>query len=132
MPMTEPKRLETLLGLRTGPVALKFQPTPPSDIPRVNGAGPAGCTYWKRAAEGQTFYTEAADHYNCPIGAYTHGIALPPEQLQQLQGVVGTMTTLGYIRGEEVPGIPRRQEPFGVAVYGPLTDAAEPPDVVLV
>jgi hypothetical protein len=24
------------------------------------------------------FYTEAADHYNCPVGSYTHGIALPP------------------------------------------------------
>jgi hypothetical protein len=40
------------------------------------------------------------------------------------------MTSLGYIRSEEVPGIPRREEAFGVAIYGPLTD--EPADVVLV
>src|SRR5262249_57625168 len=88
--------------------------------------------YWNRAAEGETFYTDAADHYHCPIGAYTHGIDLPPAQMQELQGVMGTMMSLGYLRGEEVPGIPRREEPFGVAVYGPLADAAQPPDVVLV
>src|SRR5207249_3855880 len=92
----------------------------------------SGCSYWKRAAEGHTFWTEAADHYNCPIGSYTHGVELPPAQMQELQGVVGTMVSLGYIRGEEVSGIPRRQERFGVAVYGPLMDSLEPPDVVLV
>src|SRR5262249_42594086 len=52
--------------------------------------------------------------------------------MQELQGVVGTMVSLGYIRAEEVPGIPRREEAFVVAIYGPLADAAEPPDVVLV
>jgi uncharacterized protein (DUF169 family) len=98
----------------------------------VPAAGPAGCSYWKRAAGGQKFYTEASDHYNCPIGSYTHGIDLPPAQMQELQGVVTTMVSLGYIRNEEVPGIPRREERFGVAVYGPLANGAETPDVVLV
>jgi uncharacterized protein (DUF169 family) len=124
--------LHDLLGLKTAVVAITFRASAPTDVPRVAAAGPSGCSYWKRAAEGQTFYTEAADHYNCPIGAYTHGIDMPPAQMQELQGVVSTMVSLGYIRAEEVPGIPRREAPFGVAVFGPLKDAAAPPDVVLV
>jgi uncharacterized protein (DUF169 family) len=130
--MTTAKQLQDLLSLKTPPVALTFRAAAPPNVPHVASAGPSGCSYWKRAAEGETFYTEAADHYHCPIGAYTHGIDLPPAQMQELQGIVGTMVSLGYLRGEEVPGIPRRQEAFGVAVYGPLADAAEPPDVVLV
>jgi uncharacterized protein (DUF169 family) len=130
--MTTAKVLQDLLGLKTAPVALTFRASAPANLPHVASTGPSGCSYWKGAAEGQTFYTEAADHYNCPIGAYTHGIDMPPAQMQELQRVVRTMVSLGYICAEEVPGIPRREERFGVAVYGPLADAAETPDVVLV
>jgi uncharacterized protein (DUF169 family) len=130
--MTTAKQLQDLLGLKTPPVALTFREAAPPNVPHVASAGPSGCSYWTRAARGETFYTEAADHYNCPVGAYTHGIDLPAPQMQELQGVVGTMVSLGYLRGEEVSGIPRREGKFGVAVYGPLTDAGEPPDVVLV
>ena len=127
--------LEDLLGLTTPPVAVTFLATPPKNVVRVSAAGPSSCTYWKRAAEGQTFYTEAADQLNCPIGAYTHGVDLPAATQQELQGVVNTMVSLGYLRMEEVPSIPKRDERFGVAVYAPLNAEAEPdvvPDVVLV
>ncbi len=130
--MTTANQMQALLGLEAAPVGVTFHTTPPAAVPRTAAAGPSGCTYWKRAADGQTFYTEAADHYNCPIGAYTHGVELPPPQAQALHDVVGTMVSLGYLRTDEVPGIPRREERFGVAVYGPLTDAGQPPDVVLV
>src|SRR5438128_1936057 len=130
--MSTGKLLQDLLGLKTAPVAVTFRASAPGNVPHVASAGPSGCSYWKRAAEGQSFYTEAADHYNCPIGAYTHGVELPAAQMQELQGVVNTMVSLGYIKSEEVPGIPRREERFGVAVYGPLADATETPDVVLV
>src|SRR5947209_16913398 len=110
MDPTKASQLQELLGLRSAPVAFAFRPSPPAGIPRVERAGPSGCSYWKYASEGRTFYTEAADHYNCPIGSYTHGIALPPEQAGELQGVLGTMFTLGYLRPEEVASIPRRQE----------------------
>src|SRR5207253_882827 len=83
-------------------------------------------------ADGKTFYTEAADQLNCPIGAYTHNVDMPPATQAELQGVVGTMVSLGYIRMAEVPGIPKRDKPFGVAVYAPLAKAAGEPDVVLV
>jgi uncharacterized protein (DUF169 family) len=98
----------------------------------VAGAAPSGCSYWKRAADGETFYTEAPDHYNCPIGAYTHGVELPPAHAKELEGVLGTMFGLHYLRPEEVPAIPQRQAEFRVAVYAPLAKASEEPDVVLI
>src|SRR5436190_1712618 len=130
--MNEAKLLQEVLGLQSAPVAVSFRASAPANVPHVAAPGPSGCSYWRRAAEGETFYTEAADHYNCPIGSYTHGIDLPPAQMQELQGVVQAMVSLGYLRNEEVPGIPRREQRFGVAVYGPLADASETPDVVLV
>src|SRR5262245_66518679 len=129
--MTSAQQLQDLLGLTSPPVAVSFLASAPANVPHATQAGPSSCTYWKRAADGQTFYTEATDHYNCPIGGYTHGVELPAAQMQELQDVVGTMVNLGYIRMEEVPGIPKRQESFGVAVYAPL-DMASTPDVVLV
>jgi uncharacterized protein (DUF169 family) len=84
------------------------------------------------AAEGKIFYTEAADHHNCPIGSFTHGIDLPPAQVQELEGMVGTMLGLEYIRQEEIPTIPRRDVPFHIAIYAPLAAAPCAPDVVLV
>src|SRR5438552_19037837 len=111
--MTVAQQLHDLLGLRSPPVAVTFQTTAPAGVPRIAAAGPSSCTYWKRAAEGQTFYTEASDHYHCPIGAYTHGVDLAPAQAEELQGVVGMMIDLGYLRSEEVAGIPRRKDAFG-------------------
>lgn len=130
--MTLAKHFQDLLGLKIAPVAITFQATAPAGVPRIPTAAASSCTYWKRAAEGQTFYTEAADHYNCPIGGYTHGVDLPAAQVQELQGVVETMVSLGYLRSEEVPGIPRREGSFGVALYSPLDKAAPEPDLVLV
>src|SRR5262245_14476848 len=130
--MTSAQQLQDLLGLTSPPVAVSFRASAPANVPHATQAGPSSCTYWKRAADGQSFYTEASDHYNCPIGGYTHGVDLPPAQMQELQGVVGTMVNLGYIRSEEVPGIPRRTERFGVAVYSPLDKATSQPDVVLI
>jgi uncharacterized protein (DUF169 family) len=121
-----------LLGLRRQPVAVKFQASPPQGIPRIAEAAVSGCTYWKLAADGQTFYTEASDHFGCPIGSHTHGIDLPDEKAQELAGWVGTMVELRYIALEEVPGIPRLGGPFGVAIYGPLASVTFDPDVVLV
>jgi uncharacterized protein (DUF169 family) len=126
------QQLRDLLQLRSAPVALAFQDAPPANLPHVAAAAPSGCTFWKRAAAGQAFYTEAPDHYNCPIGAYTHGVDLPPAQAKELQGVLETMVQLSYLRPEEVTGIPRRQGKFGVALYAPLATAPFEPEVVLV
>jgi len=129
---TAGRRMTELLGLRAAPVAVTFTSAAPAGVPRVAKTGPAGCAYWKQAAEGAVFYTEAADHFHCPVGSYTHGVGLPPERAKELEGVVGTMVGLQYIRMEEVGALPRRTEPFKVAVYAPLAEAPVPPDVVLV
>ena len=119
-PRTAGRRLSELLSLRVKPVAVTFAAAPPPGV--------------AQAAEGAVFYTEAADHFNCPVGAHTHGVALPPERAKELDGVVGTMVGLQYIRMEEVGALPRRTAPFGVAVYAPLaeTPADAGPDVVIV
>ena len=106
--MSAATNLTNLLGLRTQPVAVKFHDAPPAGTPRIDKPALSGCTYWKFAADGRTFYTEASDHFGCPIGSYTHGIDLPPDKAKELEGLVGTMVQLQYIRMEEVPGIPRR------------------------
>ncbi len=125
-------QLSELLGLGVAPVAVTFRAAAPTGVKRVEQAGPAGCAYWRRASEGRVFYTEAEDHYNCPIGSHTHGVTLPADRARELEGVVGTMVGLQYLSMEEVPAIPRREEPFGVAIYAPLADAPVDPDVVLV
>ncbi len=130
--MSTATRLIELLALRSQPVAIKFQDAAPEGVPRIEAAALAGCTYWKVAAEGRAFYTTASDHYGCPIGSHTHGIDLPEATAKELEGLVGTMVQLEYLNMSEVPGIPRRGEPFGVAIYAPLTAAAFAPDVVLV
>ena len=124
--------LSELLGLSVAPVAVAFRAAAPAGIGRVERAGAAGCAYWRSASEGRVFYTEAEDHYNCPVGSYTHGVALPADRAKELEGVVGTMVGLQYIRMEEVQALPRRAEPFGVAIYAPLADAPVAPDAVLV
>jgi uncharacterized protein (DUF169 family) len=125
-------KLTELLELRTSPVAVKFADAAPPGVPRIDAPALSGCTYWKYAAEGRTFYTEASDHYGCPVGSHTHGIDLPEKQAQELAGLVETMVGLQYLSGEEIPEIPRREKPFGVAVYAPLAEASFEPDVVLV
>jgi uncharacterized protein (DUF169 family) len=119
------------LGLSLPAIGIAFLDAPPPGVQHAP-AGPASCDYWRRAAEGEVFWTDAADHQNCPIGAHTHGVEMSEAKKQELMGLVGTMVQLGYIRMEEVPGIPHRKAPLRVAVYGPLSRMPCPPDVVLV
>jgi uncharacterized protein (DUF169 family) len=130
--LSEATQINELLGLRRRPVAVKFQKSAPEGVPRIDKVAASGCTYWKLAAEGQTFFTEAADHYGCPVGSHTHGIDLPEATAKELESRIGTMVELQYIAMEELPGIPQLESPFGVAIYAPLDDAPFEPDVVLV
>lgn len=124
--------LAQLLRLDSPPVAVAFVDAPPDGVPRVAASEPAGCGYWRRAAQGEVFYTLADDHKRCPIGAHTHNVPLSPAEQQELMGLVGTMVELSYIRMEEVPQIPTRRSPLQVAVYAPLSNTPVEPDVVLV
>jgi uncharacterized protein (DUF169 family) len=129
---THGAQLQTLLKLALPPIAITFRDTAPPGVPRIEAAALAGCAYWKQAAEGKVFYTEASDHYSCPVGAHTHGIDLPAEVAKDLQGLIQTMIGLQYIKAEEISAIPHRRGRFGVAIYAPLAAAPCAPDVVLV
>ena len=124
--------LKSLLGLESNPVAVAFSDAPPAGLARIESPAVSGCTYWKLAAEGRVFYTQAEDHFGCPVGAHTHHVALTPEKQKELEGMVGTMVQLEYIRLEEIPQIPQRRRPFAVASYAPLDAAPFGPDAVLV
>ncbi len=126
------KQLVETLGLQRRPVAVSFLQHPPAGVVKFDASVPSGCSFWRLAAAGQTFYTVPADHFNCPIGSYTHTIDLPAERQSELTGTLALMTRLGYVRMEEVPGIPRLAETPPVTVYSPLADAPVAPDVVLV
>ena len=126
------RQLADALGLQRRPVAVAFRPSPPAGVPRFSGTEPSGCSFWRLAAIEQTFYTVPADHHNCPIGSYTHNIPLPPDRAGELPQTLGLMTGLGYLKMEEVPGIPRLPQSPGVVIYAPLADAPVDPDVVLV
>ncbi len=125
------RQLSSALGLTRRPVAVAFLNAPPAGVERFAGVMPSGCSFWRLAAEGRSFYTVAADHYNCPIGSYTHNIALPPERAPELEQTLSLMASLGYVKMEEVPGIPRLPEPPAAVVYSPLGETPVAPDVVI-
>jgi uncharacterized protein (DUF169 family) len=120
------------LGLLAPPIAIAFRDEAPASMPRIEAPQPAGCGYWRLAAEGRAFATVASDHFGCPVGAHTHGVELPPEKQRELQGLIGTMVGLEYLKMEEVPAIPHRSASFSIALYAPLGAASFAPDVVLV
>ena len=125
------RQLSEGLGLERRPVAVAFLKAPPAGVEKFEGVMPSGCSFWRLAADGRTFYTVAADHYNCPIGSYTHNIALPPDRAAELEQTLSLMGSLGYVKMEEVPAIPRLSEPPAAVVYAPLGDTPVDPDVVI-
>ena len=120
------------LSLSRRPVAVAFRDTAPAGVAAFAGGAPSGCSFWRLAAAGRAFYTVPGDHYNCPIGSHTHAIPLPAPRAPELEQTLGFMTGLGYVRMEEVPGIPRLPRTPGVVVYAPLGETPVDPDVVLV
>ncbi len=125
-------RVQELLGLTKSPIAIGFLAEPPAGLPQWQGAVPAGCVFWLKAQQGQSFYTVAADHYNCAVGSYTHNIPLPTERAQELEETLKTMVGANYLAMSEVPGIPTLKQTPKVVAYGPAVTAAFPADVIVV
>ena len=124
-------QFQRILNLTRRPVAVAFRDEAPPAVEKFSGSQPAGCSFWRLAAEGRNFSTEPADHYNCAVGSYTHKITLPESRAQELPSILGTMTSLGYLKMEEVPGIPVLPTAPKTIIYSPLGDTAVDPDVVL-
>jgi uncharacterized protein (DUF169 family) len=125
------KQFAARLTMSRRPVAVTFLDAVPAGIQKFSGTEPAGCSFWRLAAEGRAFYTVPGDHFNCAVGAYTHNVQLPPERVQETETMLGMMFNLGYVRPEEVPGIPRLPKEPAAIVFAPLGDAPVAPSVVL-
>ncbi|HTB94746.1 MAG TPA: DUF169 domain-containing protein [Candidatus Sulfotelmatobacter sp.] len=119
--------------IKTGvrPVAVAFLDAEPTGVKKFEGTQPSGCSFWRLAAEGRTFYTIPENHFNCAVGAYTHNIALSPEREKETEETLKMMFDLGYVKPEEVPQIPRLAKAPKAIVYSPLADAPVDPDVAL-
>ena len=107
------RQLQAALALPRPPVAITFRDALPENVPKFTGSEPSGCSFWRLAAQGRVFYTVSADHYNCPIGSYTHNIPLPEERAQELDQTLAFMTGIGS-EWKRLPGsraCQRRQAP---------------------
>ena len=133
--MADWKKLEkdfaARLSMSRRPVAVTFLDAEPTGIEKFSGTEPAGCSFWRLAAAGRAFYTVPSDHFNCAVGAYTHNVQLPPERVHETETMLGMMFNLGYVRPEEVPGIPRLPKEPAAIVFAPLADTPVAPSVVL-
>ncbi|HTR37782.1 MAG TPA: DUF169 domain-containing protein [Bryobacteraceae bacterium] len=125
------REFHRILYLTRRPVAVCLRAEAPTGVETFSGSEPSGCSFWRLAAHGRVFSTVPSDHYNCPVGAHTHKIPLPENRTNELPEILQTMTGLGYLKMEEVPGIPVLQETPKNIVFAPLGDTPVDPDVVL-
>jgi uncharacterized protein (DUF169 family) len=125
------KRFASAVKLAPRLVAVAYLERAPEGVEKFEGSEPSGCSFWRLAADGRTFYTVPEDHFNCAVGAYTHNITLSPEREQETGITLKMMFDLGYVKPEEVPQIPRLDKAPAVVVYSPLGETPVPPDVVL-
>jgi uncharacterized protein (DUF169 family) len=133
--VTDWKELERRIGatvkLPRRAVAVTFLEAEPSGVAKFEGTQPSGCSFWRLAAEGRTFYTLPENHFNCAVGAYTHNITLSPEREKETGDTLKLMFDLGYVKPEEVPQIPRLPRAPKAILYSPLGETPAAPDVVL-
>ena len=131
---TDSSALSDAIIASAGPlrlIAISYLSAAPEGVPKFSGTVPSGCTFWSLALTGGGFYTVPGDHLNCPIGSYTHAIDLPAARASELEQTLSLMASIGYIRMEEVPSIPRLSQPPAFVYYAPLGKAAVAPDVII-
>lgn len=125
------KTLTDSLQLKTPPVAVSFTDAPPPGVASSTQPAPAGCAFWERGARA-AFVTSPKDHEKCAIGMYTHHMPLDTASRQKdLNDCLKVFGDLGYVRPEDVPGIPILKQEGKYVTYAPLDSAPVPPNVVL-
>jgi len=137
-------RLTAALRLSVAPVAITFTDTPAEGVPPFAGPDarmpdpardgrtgrvPAGCVFWVHALE-RTFATLPEDHGNCSVGSLTHGLIDLETAAQRAD--VAALVESGWVSPEVFPAIPVVAKRPAAVIYGPLAEAAQRPDVVLV
>jgi len=125
------REIAAVVKLGRRPVAVAYLDEEPTGIKKFEGSQPSGCSFWRLAAEGNTFYTIPENHFNCAVGAYTHNIPLSAEREKETEQTLKMMFELGYVQPEEVPQIPRLSKGPKAVIYSPLGVAPVTPDVVL-
>ncbi len=118
------------LALAQPPVAISFADSVPAGVSLFSGSVPAGCRFWQEAAS-ETFATSAAHHNLCAIGVHTHNFEPSDAQQTDLMDALGVFKQLGYVRDEDIPGIPVLASRRNYAIYSPLAKAPVAPDLVL-
>ena len=120
------------LGLSRRPVAVAFRDTAPAGVTAFAGAEPSGCSFWRLAAAGPRLLHRARRPLQLPDRQPHPRDPAAAPRAPELEQTLGFMAGLGYVRMEEVPGIPRLPRTPGVVVYAPLGETPVDPDVVLV
>lgn len=135
------EQLTGLLGLHHPPIAIDFHAAAPAngapwfDAPMSEptedgrrGRVAAPCVFWMHGHE-STFHTAPADHGNCSVGLYTHGLAEAADIVGKSD--VGALLEVGWVTMEAFAGVAALNRRPAAITYGPLSDAAGDPDVVL-
>ncbi len=125
------ERLTSALSLTVPPLAITFSDEPVG-ASTPDAPVPAGCSFWELGTK-QSLTTSAADHQFCPIGVHTHNLRdAMASHGTELETALGAMTGLGYVKPDEVAGIPVMSESYAYVTYGPLADTKGSVSVVLV
>ena len=134
------ERLTTALHPLAAPVAITFLDTVPETIPAFDAPMPeptpdgrtgrvaAGCVFWMHAPE-RTFSTVAADHANCSVGSYTHGLLSLEEAATHAD--IGALVESGWVTPDVFPTIPAVTKRPAAIVYGPLAETQDPSVILL-
>lgn len=125
------QRISAQIRLTHRPVAVTFLDHTPEGVEKFVGSEPSGCSFWRLAALGRSFYAVPSDHFNCAVGSHVLSIELPPDRASETEQTLQMMFRAGYIRPEEVAGIPRLPAEPAAIVYAALGDTPVAPSVVL-
>lgn len=134
-------QLTSTLHLTRPPIAITFGQEAPAGVPAFDdamadpapdgrtGRVPAGCVFWGRAEEA-AFTTEAADHGNCSVGSFTHGL----RTAEQVAGNsdVAALVESGWAPPQLLDVLPAVSGAPSHVTYGPLGSSAVEPDVVMI
>ena len=134
-------RLTGTLHLTTAPIGIGFSREAPPDVPAFDapipspsadgrtGRVPAGCVFWVHAAE-NVFTTETADHGNCSVGSFTHGLRSAEEVAGN--GDVAALVGSGWAPETLFSVLPQVSGRPSHVTYGPVGSFPGDPDVVMI
>ncbi|HET6966291.1 MAG TPA: DUF169 domain-containing protein [Acidimicrobiales bacterium] len=134
-------RLTGTLHLTTAPIGIAFSSEAPPDVPAFDapmpspspdgrtGRVPAGCVFWVHAAA-KVFTTETADHGNCSVGSFTHGLRSAEEVAGN--GDVAALVGSGWAPETLLSVLPQVSGRPSHVTYGPLASFPGNPDVVMI